>query len=65
VTIYLKEVDMEYLILGFYVWFAVMFLLLMICPKDRIPIITKFYEKVLPRLPITGIIKAFKKKKAS
>lgn len=49
--------------LGFFEWFIIIFILLMVCPQDRIPIIIKFYEKVLPRLPITGIIKAIQRKK--
>jgi len=36
----------------------------MICPKDRIPLITRFYEKVLPKLPVTAIVKAFKEIKS-
>jgi hypothetical protein len=49
--------------LGFFGWFIVTFLLLMICPKERIPLIREFFERILPRLPITGIIKAIKNKK--
>jgi hypothetical protein len=50
---------MENIVIGFFLWFVVMFLLLMVCPKERIPLITRFFEKILPRLPITGILKAF------
>jgi hypothetical protein len=51
---------METITIGFYVWSLALFILLMICPKERIPLITKFYEKVLPKLPITGIIRVIK-----
>ncbi len=53
---------MEYLAFAFFGWFIIIFMLLMICPTNRKPLITKFFERVLPRLPLTGIIKAIKSK---
>jgi len=54
---------MEIITLVFFGWFTTTFLLLMVCPEDRIPLIKEFFEGILPRLPITGIIKAIKNKK--
>lgn len=56
---------MENIALVFFGWFIVIFLLLMVCPKDRIPLIREFFERILPRLPIASIIKAIKNKKRS
>jgi len=49
--------------LGFFEWFIIIFILLMVCPKDRIQLIKEFFEGILPKLPITSIIKAIKNRK--
>jgi hypothetical protein len=45
------------------VFILVMTIVLCFVPKDRIPIIERFLVKVLPRIPFTGIIEAWKKKR--
>lgn len=49
-------------VLGFIV---VMTLILTVIPKDRILLIAEFFVKVLPRIPITGIIEVLKRNKES
>jgi hypothetical protein len=53
---------MENIILYFYAWFVIVMVLLIVCPKDRIRLITDFFSRVLPKVPITGIVKLFKTK---
>jgi hypothetical protein len=48
--------------LNFYIWFVIVMVLLMVCPKDRIKLMTDFFSRVLPRIPITGIVKLLKNK---
>ena len=43
------------------IWTLLIFLLLRFCPNDKIPLITNFFVKVLPKIPIVGIIEALKK----
>ena len=49
--------------LYFYIWFVIVMLLLMVCPKDRIRLMTEFFSRILPKVPITGIIKLLKTKR--
>lgn len=52
---------MEVVIIAVLVWSIIMFLLLWFCPKDRIPLIIKFFVQVWPKLPISAIVQVFKK----
>jgi len=54
---------MEKIAIYLFSWIIVMTLLLTFIPKDRIPLITKFFEKVLPKIPFTGMIDAWKRSK--
>lgn len=47
--------------LYFFSWFVVMTILLTVIPKDRIPLIIDFFERILPRVPVTGIIQAIQR----
>ena len=51
------------MMLYFYIWFVIVMLLLMVCPKDRIRLMTEFFSRILPKVPITGIIKLLKAKR--
>jgi len=50
------------MLLYFYGWFVIVLVLLMVCPRDRISLITDFFSRVLPKVPITGIVKLLKTK---
>jgi hypothetical protein len=54
--------DMEKMILYFFIWSLIVMLILVFCPKDRIKPMGDFFAKVLPRIPFTGIAKLLKNK---
>jgi hypothetical protein len=54
---------MENVINNFYLWFIAVMLILIFVPKDRISLMTKFFETILPRIPFTGMISAWRKDK--
>jgi hypothetical protein len=51
---------MEHMLFQFYIWFVVVMLILIFCPKDRIKLMGEFFSKVLPKIPFTGIVKLLK-----
>ncbi len=53
---------MEHMLLQFYIWFVVVMLILILCPKDRVKLMGEFFSKVLPKIPFTGIAKLLKAK---
>jgi len=54
---------MEIAIIGLYSWILIQSLVLIFCPKERIPLMIRFFERVIPTLPVTSIIKALKEMK--
>lgn len=54
---------METIFITFCAWSFLVMIFLNYCRKDRISLITNFFVKVLPRIPITGIISTIRKKK--
>lgn len=54
---------METQLLYFYTWFIIVMVLLIVCPKDRIRLMTDFFSRVLPKVPITGIVKLLRAKR--
>ncbi len=52
---------METTILYFLIWMIVVIVILAFIPRTKIREITSFFKEVLPRLPITDIIKLFRK----
>lgn len=46
----------KYMLLEFYIWFVVVMIILILCPRDRIKLMADFLSQVLPKIPITGII---------
>tara|TARA_A100000171_G_scaffold43964_1_gene46372 strand:- start:123 stop:299 length:177 start_codon:yes stop_codon:yes gene_type:complete len=52
---------MEVIVIAILAWSIIMFLLLCFCPKDRIPLIIKFFVQVWPKLPISAMSQIFKK----
>lgn len=48
--------------LSFYIWFILVMMMLIWCPKDRIKPMADFFAKVLPKIPITGIIRLLRNK---
>ena len=53
--------NMEVIVIAILGWSVIMFVMLCFCPKDRIPLIIKFFVRVWPKLPISAIAEAFKK----
>ena len=49
------------IVLFMLVFIMMMTLILCFVPKDRIPLIAGFLEKVLPSIPFTGMIQAWRK----
>lgn len=52
---------METITFYFLVWIVVVIIVLAFIPRTKIREITGFFKEVLPRLPITDIIKLFRK----
>lgn len=51
---------MEIIVISILVWILLAMLFLNFARKDRIPMMIEFFEKVMPRIPFTGIINALK-----
>ena len=41
------------------IWFLIVMMILIFCPKDRIKPMGDFFSKVLPKIPLTGIFRLF------
>ncbi len=54
---------MEVIVISILAWSVVMSFLLWFCPKERIPLITEFFVKVWPKLPLSAMISAWKEKR--
>jgi len=57
----LKAENMEIIALYFLIWTIVVIIVLAFIPNVKIKEIANFFKAVLPRLPITDIIKMFRK----
>ncbi len=56
-----KAENMETITLYFLIWIVVVIIVLAFIPLEKIKEIASFFKAVLPRLPITDIIKLFQK----
>ena len=54
---------METNFIAFLVWISLMMLIIWMMPKNKVEVAKNFFKDVLPKIPITGIIEAFKNKK--
>ena len=57
----LKAENMEMVALCFFIWIVVVIIVLAFIPNVKIKEIANFFKIVIPRLPITDIIKMFRK----
>lgn len=62
-TINKTPITMETIIIYVLAWITLMTLILWKMPKTQIKAIQGFFKAVLPKVPVTGIIEAFKKKR--
>jgi hypothetical protein len=55
---------MENIVLYVLGWTFLMTPIIAVLPEHKARQVTRFFEKVLPKIPITGIINAFRKPKS-